>query len=134
MKISFTTVIVLLFVLVQSSVIAQTDSILYRTYEFPNVYRRALQLNPNLSGSYNKLNSKNDLDDNNQSYFNQDLNVTYSSFKNNEKTQGESYRSFSNSYSKSKSDETKEVNYGFYMNMNNLQRKFRTRNKFFEWG
>ena len=134
MKISFTTVIVLLFVLVQSSVIAQTDSILYRTYEFPNVYRRALQLEPRLRGSYNNFKDQNDSESEISASFNQDLQLSYSIFKNNEKTQGESYRSFSNSYSKSKSDETKEVNYGFYMNMNNLQRKFNTRNHFFEWG
>lgn len=133
MKISFTTIIVLLFVLVQASLIAQTDSILYRTYEFPNVFRKALQLNPNLSGSYNKLNSKNDLDDDNQSYFNQDLNVTYSSFKNDEKTQGESNSSFSNSYSRYISDEEKIINFGLYLNTYNLQRKFGTNNKFFEW-
>jgi hypothetical protein len=134
MKISFTTVIVLLFVLVQSSLIAQTDSILYRTYEFPNVYRRALQLEPRLTGSYNNFSAQNESDPEISSSFDQDLRLSFSTFRNDEKTQGESYGSFSNSYSKSKSDETKEVNYGFYMNMNNLQRKFNTRNHFFEWG
>jgi hypothetical protein len=134
MKISLNTVIVLLFVLVQSSVIAQSDSILYRTYEYPNVYRRALQLEPRLRGSYNNFKDQNESDPEISSSFDQDLRLSFSTFKNNEKTQGESYGSFSNSYSKSKSNELKEVNYGFYMNMNNLQRKFNARNHFFEWG
>lgn len=134
MKISFTFLTILLCVLIQSSIFAQTDSILYRTYEYPNVYRRALQLEPGLSGSYNNFKDQNDSESEISASFNQDLQLSYSIFKNNEKTQGESYGSFSNSYSKSKSDETKEVNYGFYMNMNNLQRKFNTRNHFFEWG
>ncbi len=134
MKISFTFLTIFLCLLVQSSVIAQTDSILYRTYEFPNVYRRALQLEPGLSGSYNNFNDHNDSEPEISSSFDQDLRLSFSTFRNDEKTQGESYGSFSNSYSRRKSDETKEVNYGFYMNMNNLQRKFNARNHFFEWG
>ena len=134
MKISFTFLTILVCVLVQSSLLAQTDSILYRTYEYPNVYRRALQLNPNLRGGYNKLNSKNDLYDGFQTDFNQELSVSHSSFKNDEKTQGVSYSSFSNSYTRRKSDEDKYFLYSFYLDLNNSQRKFGSSNKFFEWG
>lgn len=134
MKISYPFLIIFLCVLVQSSLMAQSDSILYRTYEYPNVYRKALQLEPGLSGSYNNFKAQNESDPEISSSFDQDLRLSFSTFRNDEKTQGESYGSFSNFYSTRKSDETKEVNYGFYMNMNNLQRKFNARNHFFEWG
>ncbi len=134
MKISFTFLTILLCFLVQSSLLAQTDSILYRTYEYPNVYRKALQLSGGLDGTHINAKGNNNPDTEKISNFNQDLQLSYSTFKNDEKTQGESYGSFSNSYSNRKSDGTKVVNYAFYWNMHNLQRKFGTNNKFFEWG
>lgn len=132
--ISFQNLILLVIVFVQSALIAQTDSILYRTYEYPNVYRKALQLSTGLDGTYINAKGNSNLNPEKLSDFNQDLQLSYSTFKNDEKTQGESYGSFINSYSNTKLDGTKVINFGFYWNMHNLQRRFRTNNNFFEWG
>jgi hypothetical protein len=91
-------------------------------------------LEPGLSGSFNNFNDHNDSEPEISSSFDQDLRLSFSTFRNDEKTQGESYGSFSNSYSKRKSDEDKYILYSFYLDLNNSQRKFGSSKKFFEWG